>query len=68
MTEALSDANFIDKARSMTELVDVFVELSHNEEKKCVTCVVCNPPDETSNVGTSQTPRPGVFLLHRGHN
>ena len=58
--EAMNEDNFIDKSRSVKELVDVFVELSHNEEKMFVSCIVCNPPESTTNVGTPKTPRPEV--------
>ena len=60
--EAMNEDNFIDKSRSVKELVDVFVELSHNEEKMFVSYIVCNPPESTTNVGTPKTPRPGVFF------
>ena len=60
--EAMNEENFIDKSRSVKDLVDAFVELSHNEEKLFVSCIVCNPPESTTNVGTPKRPRPGVFF------
>ena len=57
-----NDQNIVDRARSIAELVDAFVELSDNKEENFVCCVVCNPPDQTPNIGTPQTPRPGVFF------
>ena len=51
---------FMKTSRTLTELVESFVELEQNNDQMCLYCVVCNPPD--ANIGTAASPRPGVFF------
>ena len=53
---------FMTNSRTLTELVDSFVELEQNNDQMFLYCVVCNPPD--TNKGTAATNRPGVFFYN----